>query len=292
MKKYILFYNPASGHAVFKKKLDWMISSFQKRGLLLIPYRTQKAGNEAFCDVVREIHPEGLVVAGGDGTVNEIINLMMHYRIDLPLAIIGCGTSNDFATYLKINRDMNAYFDRIEAGETRFIDLGCVGDTCFINVASAGMLSSVAHEVDVRLKNALGKIAYYIKGLGELPKIRAFPLQIVSDGESFQAEVFLFVVANSSVVGSMKNIGTDIEVDDGKLDLLAIRKCSIPKLMTILADLLAGKPISEKEYVYHTQAKEFTLSSTESLQSDLDGEEGPQLPLHIKTIHHALRVYA
>ncbi len=292
MKKYILFYNPASGHAVFKKKLDWMISSFQKRGLLLIPYRTKKSGNEAFCDVVKALDPEGLVVAGGDGTVNEIINLMMQHRIDLPLAIIGCGTSNDFATYLQINRDMNAYFDRIAAGMTRPIDLGCIDNTYFINVASAGMLSSVAHEVDVRLKNALGKIAYYIKGLGELPKIRSFPITIVSDGKAFQTEVFLFVVTNSSVVGSMKNIGTNIEVDDGKLDLLAIRKCSIPKLMTILADLLAGKPISEKKYVYHAQAKEFELSSSDFLQSDLDGEEGPALPLHIKTVHHALRVYA
>ena len=98
MREFILFYNPVSGHAAFKKKLDWMIDAFQKRNMILIPYRTQKDGNQDFIEFVREIQPEGLVAAGGDGTVHEMVNLMMHHDLNLPLAIVGSGTSNDFAT--------------------------------------------------------------------------------------------------------------------------------------------------------------------------------------------------
>ena len=142
MREFILFYNPVSGHAAFKKKLDWMIDAFQKRNMILIPYRTQKEGNQDFIEFVREIQPEGLVAAGGDGTVHEMVNLMMHHDLNLPLAIVGSGTSNDFATYLHINEDMERYFDRIAAGTTRRIDLGRVGKTYFINVASAGSMTS------------------------------------------------------------------------------------------------------------------------------------------------------
>ena len=291
MKKLVLFYNPVSGHAAFKNKLDGMIEAFQRRGILLLLYRTKREGNEDFADFVREVEPEGILAAGGDGTVHECVNLMLHHQIDLPLGIIGSGTSNDFATYLRINEDMEAYFDKIAAGKTQRMDLGRVGDTYFINVASAGMMTSIAHEVDARLKNALGKMAYYIKGLGELPKFRAVPLTIEADGKPYAIEAFLFVVINSAVVGSMKNVARDVSVTDGQLDLLAIRKCSIPKLMTVTADLVAGKPISDKECVLHLQAAHFQIRSAEPLESDLDGEAGPMLPLSIDTVPRAIAVY-
>ena len=291
MKQFVLFYNPVSGHAAFKNKLDWIIEAFQARDMLVIPYRTRKGGNERFVDFVRALSPDGLIVAGGDGTVHEIVNLMLHGHLDLPLAIIGSGTSNDFATFLGIESDMDRYFDAIAAGKVRPADLGRVADTYFINVASAGMMTSIAHEVDVRLKNALGKMAYYIRGIGELPRFHSFPLRIEADGVRLEAEIFLFVVANSAVVGSMKNIAEGIAIDDGKLDFLAVEKCSITKLMGITADLIAGKPISEKESVIHIQAKSLTISSEEPLQSDLDGECGPALPIHIDAIPHAIMVY-
>ena len=292
MREFILFYNPVSGHAAFKKKLDWMIDAFQKRKMILIPYRTQKEGNQDFIEFVREIQPEGLVAAGGDGTVHEMVNLMMHHDLNLPLAIVGSGTSNDFATYLHINEDMERYFDRIAAGTTRRIDLGRVGKTYFINVASAGSMTSIAHEVDAWLKNAMGKMAYYLKGIGEIPKFHSFLLNVIADGIEYTLDTFIFVVSNSAVVGGMKNIARDVSVSDGKLDFLAVKKCSIPKLMTVTANLLAGKPISDKDYVVHIQAKHFIISSPETLESDLDGEIGPRLPLTIETVHKAISLFA
>ena len=291
MKKLVLFYNPVSGHAAFKNKLDSMIEAFQRRNILLLLYRTKKEGNEDFVDFVRETQPEGVLAAGGDGTVHECVNLMMKNGIDLPLGIIGSGTSNDFATYLKINEDMERYFDVIAAGKACRMDLGKVGEDYFINVASAGMMTGIAHEVDARLKNAMGKMAYYIKGLGEIPKFHAVPLKIEADGVLHELEAFLFVVINSAVVGSMKNVAKDVSVTDGKLDLLAIRKCGIPSLMAVTADLIAGKPVSEKDKVLHIQAENFRIESTEPLQSDLDGEIGPMLPLTIETVPQAIAVY-
>ena len=291
MQKLVLFYNPVSGHAAFKNKLDWMVEAFQKRGILLLFYRTKKEGNEDFVDFLRDVEPDGVLAAGGDGTVHECVNLLVKNKIDLPLGIIGSGTSNDFATYLKINEDMEAYFDKIAAGSCRRMDVGKVGDKFFINVASAGMMACIAHEVDRRLKNSLGKMAYYLKGLGEIPKFRSVPFVITADGVRHELEAFLFVVINSAVVGSMKNVATGISVEDGKLDLLAIKKCGVHKLMAITADLVAGHPVSEKDGVLHLQAKDFRIETEGELPSDLDGEEGPMLPLTIETIPQAIAIY-
>ena len=287
----MLFYNPVSGHAAFKNKLDWIVEAFQRRGILVVFYRTRREGNEAFIPFVREVNPDGLLVAGGDGTVHEIVNLMMKGSLDLPLGIIGSGTSNDFATYLGVNTDLEAYLDTIAAGRTRRVDLGLMDGTYFINVASGGAMACIAHEVNARIKNSLGKMAYYLKGIGELPKFRYFPLKIEADGAHYELETFLFVIINSPVVGSMKNVANGVAVDDGKLDLLSIGKCSIPKLMSITADLIAGKPVSEREDVLHVQAKHFRIESGIPVESDIDGECGPMLPLTIETVPRAVAIY-
>ncbi len=287
----MLFYNPVSGHAAFKNKLDWIVEAFQRRGILVVFYRTRREGNEAFIPFVREVNPDGLLVAGGDGTVHEIVNLMMKGNLDLPLGIIGSGTSNDFATYLGVNTDLEAYLDTIASGRTRRVDLGLMDGTYFINVASGGAMACIAHEVNARIKNSLGKMAYYLKGIGELPKFRYFPLKIEADGAHYELETFLFVIINSPVVGSMKNVANGVAVDDGKLDLLSIGKCSIPKLMSITADLIAGKPVSEREDVLHVQAKHFRIESGISVESDIDGECGPMLPLTIETVPRAVAIY-
>lgn len=287
----MLFYNPVSGHAAFKNKLDWIVEAFQRRGILVVFYRTRREGNEAFIPFVREVNPDGLLVAGGDGTVHEIVNLMMKGNLDLPLGIIGSGTSNDFATYLGVNTDLEAYLDTIAAGRTRRVDLGLMDGTYFINVASGGAMACIAHEVNARIKNSLGKMAYYLKGIGELPKFRYFPLKIEADGAHYELETFLFVIINSPVVGSMKNVANGVAVDDGKLDLLSIGKCSIPKLMSITADLIAGKPVSERENVLHVQAKHFHIESGIPVESDIDGECGPLLPLTIETVPRAVAIY-
>ena len=292
MKRLLLAYNPVSGNALFKSRLDGIIEEFQKRDVLLSFYRTRKGNNDAMTDFIRASGAEGVIAAGGDGTLHGVVNLLMKTGIDLPVGMIGSGTSNDFATYLHVNENLEDYFDRIAKGQTRRVDLGRVGETYFVNVASAGVLTSIAHEVDAKLKNALGKLAYYLRGIGEIPKFRSFPLSLTADGEETKLDAFLFIVLNSSVVGSMKNVAKDAVVDDGKLDFLAVKKCSPARLMKLTADLIAGKSVIGQEAVLHVQAKKFSVSVPDgSLVSDLDGELGPMLPLEIETIPNAIEVY-
>ena len=291
MKKLILVYNPVSGDASFKNKLDRMLEQFQQRNCMLLIYRTRRDNRGIFAEFVRTADAEGIIVAGGDGTVHEIVNLVLQENIKLPVAIIGSGTSNDFATYLGINDDLDAYFDRIAAGHTRRVDLGRVVKEYFVNVASAGMLTGIAHEVDVRLKNAMGKMAYYLRGIGEIPKFRSVHLQVEADGRMLEEDAFLFVVVNSGVVGSLRNVAVNAKVDDGLLDMLLVRKCNVAELMALTAEIVAGRSVEHKENVLYLQASSFKITADTKLESDLDGECGPDLPLVIETIPKALEIY-
>lgn len=292
MKKMILAYNPVSGHADFKNRFDIIAENLQRRNVLLQLYRTTKQ-NENFAAFLKAANADGIIVAGGDGTLHNIVNLLKKNNADLPVGIIGCGTSNDFASYLKIDLDSQKYFDAIADGNTRRIDLGETGGEYFINVASAGMMTAIAHEVDARFKNAIGKLAYYIRGIKEIPKFKTMPLNITADGKNYELDAFLFLILNSSVVGSMKNVAEAARIDDGKLDLLAVKKSSAAELMKLTADLIAGKSVMTAKNVLHIAAAEFVVETdgAEEAISDLDGEKGPALPITVKTLPGALEIF-
>ena len=292
MKKILLVYNPVSGNANFRKNLDEIIESFQRRKILPILYRT-RAENfaEDFFESVKISGAEGIIAAGGDGTLHRIINYMKNFNINLPVGVIGSGTSNDFATHLKIS-DTEKYFDSIAENKTIQIDLGLVNDReFFINVASAGVFTSIAHEVDSKQKNSLGKIAYYLHGLGELKNFKSVPLVIIADEQIFEIEAFLFLVLNSPAVASLKKISDIAKIDDGKLDLLALKKCSPRSLLNLTQKILAGKCIDTDENIFYIQAKNFVINSPANLISDLDGEIGDNLPIKISTIHRAINFF-
>ncbi|MBQ1940748.1 MAG: YegS/Rv2252/BmrU family lipid kinase [Anaerovibrio sp.] len=288
MKKLVLVYNPVSGRAVFKSQLDEIIEKLQSRGCMVIPYRTTPE-NRDLLDFIKAAAPEGIIAAGGDGTVHEIVNLVMKEKLDIPVGIIGSGTSNDFATYLKL--DTEEYFDRIAAGNTMKIDLGWTGEDYFINVASAGMVTSIAHEVNTRLKNVFGKMAYYVQGLKTLPQFKALDLRIKTDKEEIEEKAFLFLITNSSVVASFKNAAVQASVQDGLLDLIVIRQCNIAELMKLTAELMAGREMTDTKNVIYIQGTTFDISCDSELDSDLDGELGPKLPLHIEVVPKALEIF-
>ena len=288
MKKLVLVYNPVSGRAVFKSQLDEIIEKLQSRGCMVIPYRTTPE-NRDLLDFIKAAAPEGIIAAGGDGTVHEIVNLVMKEKMDIPVGIIGSGTSNDFATYLKL--DTEEYFDRIAAGNTMKIDLGWTGEDYFINVASAGMVTSIAHEVNTRLKNVFGKMAYYVQGLKTLPQFKALDLRIKTDKEEIEEKAFLFLITNSSVVASFKNAAVQASVQDGLLDLIVIRQCNIAELMKLTAELMAGREMTDTKNVIYIQGTTFDISCDSELDSDLDGELGPKLPLHIEVVPKALEIF-
>ena len=291
MKRILLAYNPVSGHAAFKRKLDSIIDAFQKRGIILSMYRTRRDDWSDFADFVKESRAEGIISAGGDGTLHAVVNAVLKAELQLPIGIIGSGTSNDFASFLEI-KDLNSYLDAVVEGKTRKVDVGVVnGHEYFINVASAGSLTSIAHEVNAKLKNSLGRLAYYLRAVREIPKFKPIEIRVHADRVEFELEAFLFVVLNSPTVAGLKHAAEFASVDDGKLDFVAIRKCNTKRLINLTRDLFAGRGANDDEVIFHLQSKRFYISSKQQLTSDLDGEVGDELPIEIDTLPKAVEIF-
>ncbi|MBR5913426.1 MAG: YegS/Rv2252/BmrU family lipid kinase [Selenomonadaceae bacterium] len=292
MKKILMVYNPVSGNAKFKRRLDDIIETFQRRKILLATYRTTPNDTARdFYECVKVFNPCGIISAGGDGTLHAVINWLMKLEFDLPVGIIGSGTSNDFATHLKISDD-EEYFDAIADNQTLTVDLGLVNEhEYFINVASAGALTAIAHEVDARQKNSLGKIAYYLHGLSEIPNFKSVQLKIFADGQNFNVDAFLFLVLNSPAVAGLKKVVDAAQIDDGKLDFIAIKKCSPQKIFSLTKKIFSGNCVDDGTNIFNVQAKNFEISSTTNLTSDVDGEIGDALPLKISCIPSAIKIF-
>jgi YegS/Rv2252/BmrU family lipid kinase len=292
MRKFILVYNPLSGDASFRHRLDefneYMI---RNRCFVLSVRTTRKEDTREFIQLAQEVKVEGIIVAGGDGTLHEVVNAMLHAGIDLPIGIIPSGTCNDFATHFRMRYDLEKCCQVIVNGHSKAADVGKVNDSYFLNVASGGLFTSVAHNVETPLKNTLGKMAYYLKGLGQLPHFNSYKMKITADGNVIEDELMLFLVMNSGMVGSFPKLAPQAKIDDGKLDLLIVTKCRIAELMGLFVSIMAGNHMNSR-HIINLQASTIAIECEEDVESDLDGELGPKLPIAISTIVNRVRFYS
>ncbi len=123
-----------------------------------------------------------IISAGGDGTLYEVINGMAEQEYRPQLGILPLGTTNDFARLLPSRKNVDAACDLIIKQYSRPIDVGKVNQRYFINIAGGGSMTELTYEVPSKLKTMLGQLAYYMKGLEKLPRLRPIEIYARSKG--------------------------------------------------------------------------------------------------------------
>lgn len=287
MDKVRLIYNPYSGENVILRELDRVVKMHQEKGYEVVPYRIQrdKSIDEALDDI------EGykyILVAGGDGTVDSVVNAMKRKNVDLPIGILPLGTANDFAKFLGIPNKVEDALERILKFNPKPIDLGKVNDKYFVNVASTGLLTDVSQKTDVNLKNTIGKLAYYLKGLEEIPNFRKLKVKITTDEMVYDDTMYLILVFNGQTAGNLR-LATKAEVDDGYLDLIIIKAVQLYEILPLFIKILKGDHLDSKKVVY-VKTKKIRIETDEEIVTDIDGEKGPDFPLDIECIKGGINV--
>ncbi len=136
MKKVKFIYNPHAGDNYIIDKLDDVIEIHQRHGYIIVPARLDDHLDMAIAlEDIREGYHH-ILIAGGDGTVDILINYMMNNGIDLPIGILPMGTANDYAKYIGIPRDISRALDQMFETNPRRMDIGKINDKYFLNVAS------------------------------------------------------------------------------------------------------------------------------------------------------------
>lgn len=290
MKKVKFIYNPFSGEGIVTKNLDTIIAKYQAKGYTIIPYRisTEQELSTAFIDIDSSFHH--ILGAGGDGTINQIINLMKEKKLDIPLAILPVGTANDFAKFIGMPSDIGEACDKILNGEVREIDLGKANDRYFINVFSFGLFTDISQKTPTHLKNILGKLAYYLNGIKELPSFRKLDIKVTSDEFSYEGNALIFFTFNGRTAGNI-NISYKSEINDGLLDVIILKGENLKLALLSFFEFFKSEHLEKPKDIIHFKSDNFTVEySDNSLNSDIDGEIGPTTPIHIACIKNGLKL--
>ena len=202
MRKIKLIYNAKAGQNEFKYFLDAIVEKFVDNGYDVSLFRTGK-GTDLEGYIKESADAYGIVVAGGDGTINRVVNAMMKNNIKVPLGVIPAGTANDFANHINMPASYIQCIDRILEGKIEPVDVGLANNNYFINVCSAGVCTNTSQKTDKNLKNMFGKLAYFFTGIVEFFKFKPFEVKVETEHDIFVGKIFLFLIFNGSTVGGL-----------------------------------------------------------------------------------------
>ena len=288
--KVLLIYNPNSGNRTFKNYLDTILEKFQEKGQLVTLWRINDC-----CDLpvlfqqIDRTEYKKVLIAGGDGTIHQVVNTLLANGFDLPIGVYPGGTANDFAHNFDLPSDIEAMTEIYTRGGFSYSDVGMANGEYFINVASLGCLTDVSQKTDPKAKTSFGIFSYYLKGLEEFQKLRTIKVRVKSEEYVFEDEIYFMLVMNGKSAGGFKKVSPQSEISDGLLEVIIFKKCPVLELMNVLAKILRGEHTKNPNVRYFRTAK-LTVECEDETGTDLDGEHGVPFPLEIEVVPKRLKI--
>lgn len=291
MKKARIIYNPTAGREQFRKDLPTVLERLERAGYETSAHATTGEGDATEAAKIAVARKFDLVViSGGDGTINEVIQGIAEAEYRPEIGIIPSGTTNDFARALSIPRDTDQAVNIILENNILPLDIGKVNDEYFVNIAGGGDLTELTYEVPSKMKAVIGQLAYYVKGIEMLPSLKPVRTRIEYDGNVFEDDIMLFLVANTNSVGGFEKIAPNALINDGYFDLIILKETNLAEFLRIATAALRGTHIDDKHIVY-LQAKKIKITPESRMQLNIDGEYGGLLPGEIVNLKQHIEFF-
>jgi diacylglycerol kinase (ATP) len=292
MEKTCIILNPAAGNA---RDLEDVVARLSRvpNGEIRI---SNKPGSAArFASAALRKGFDLVVAAGGDGTLNEVVNGIGENLGDARVGLIPLGTGNDFARTIGVPDDLEAAIDLIVIGETRDVDLVRVTSDevrYFVNVSAGGFSGLVDEKLTPEMKKTWGPLAYLRGAAAALPELRAYRTTLALDNsESLTLDLYNVVVANGRYVAGGTLIAPEASIDDGLLDIVLIPKRSAPELALLAAQVALGTHLTSEAIVFR-RAAQVTVNSKPGMWFNVDGELVGNEPARFEILPRALRFIA
>lgn len=296
-----IIYNPTSGRELVKKNLVDILQIYEKAGYETSAFETTAEKNSALHEANRVAKAgfDLIIAAGGDGTINEVVNGIASLKKRPKIAIIPAGTTNDYARALHIPR--NNLIDAaklIQKKETIKMDIGkaimAEKETYFINIGGGGLLTELTYDVPSTLKSVFGSLAYFVKGAELLPRIKPIPMHIEYDDGVYEGTASMFFIALTNSVGGFEQIAPDAKLDDGKFTMIVVKTASQIEILHLAALLLnGGKHINHPNILYAKTSKIHAKPANNSrMMINLDGEYGGDAPVTFVNLHQHIEIIA
>ncbi len=288
----LVILNPRAGPAPLQRSLpDRVGASLRAHGVAADLHLTRGVGDAT--DVAREAGARGyqrVVVAGGDGTVNEAVVGLAGGSV--PLGIVPVGTVNALAQNIGLQSgDVQTACRAVARGCVRRLDLGYLGGRPFANMAGVGLDALIVQDAVGPAKTVFGPYAFVGIGLAHLARREQWRYEAVLDGRHLEGEMWLLLVSNSPRYTWRLVLCPQAAPDDGFLEYTFIGGCSRSEFLRIVMDTMGlGKPASGSPYVTTHQGRHLVLNCDPPAPWQVDGELGGLTPVECVTRAGALPV--
>jgi diacylglycerol kinase (ATP) len=217
-----------------------------------------------------------VVAAGGDGTLNSVLNGIAPWLGSVRLGLLPLGTGNDFARSAGIPNDLEGAIAVLRGGHVRRCDVVCYRDgrlrRLFLNVSAAGFSGEVGHRAARDLKRSWGPLAYLRAAIDTLPERSEYRLALRFDGHDEVHETALnLAVANARFVAGGIPIAPTAQVDDGRFDVLVVRPCPLPALAALTSRAVLGRHLDDPRILFR-RARTLEVRASPPLPLNVDGE--------------------
>ena len=236
-----------------------------------------------------------LFVAGGDGTLNEVLNgVHASGRLaDVVFGLLPLGTGNDFAAVIGVPNDIDAAVRGFAHGHTIVVDVGQLENRVFVNVSAGGFVAEVSEAVTPELKTVAGRLAYLIGGAQALLSYRPVRARIEPLGESHvlhpselleaagstpaegiaphDVDLQMFAVCNSRLIGGGRLIAPEAVIDDGWLDVCVVEAMPTLEFVNLLRQVARGEHLGDPRVSYF-RTRDLRLQFDRVIKVNTDGQ--------------------
>lgn len=297
--RVVFLVNPASANGSTGRRWPELAHAAAAAGLAGDTLMSERAGHLG--ELARSAARSGatlLVVVGGDGSVNEVVNGIADLDDAPPIAIVPRGTGWDFVRTFRIPRDVTRAAHVALHGATREIDLGRVtyrawdgseATSVFANIASAGMSGAIAQRANETTKALGGKASYLLATFAVFSRWRATEMRLSVDDEIRGGTMIDVVVANGRYFGGGMMICPEAEPDDGLFDVCTIGDLTKADLVRTMPKTYRGThlPHPKGELL---RGRVVTVDGGVPVPVELDGEQPGTTPARFEIVPRALRL--
>jgi diacylglycerol kinase (ATP) len=272
--RIVLIVNPAAGSAQDRSPIDDASTRLRHAGHDVNVRETAGQGDAARLAADALDGGAGLVVAaGGDGTLNEVVNAVAAMPGGLAqcaLGLLPVGTGNDFARTLGID-EVPAAVQALVDGATRQVDLVQLDGRVFLNASAGGFTAETSSQVTSGLKQAVGKLAYLIGGARAFLEYEPVRTRVEVAWRTFELDLQLFAVCNGAYIGGGHQLAPSACPDDGEMEVCLVRASSAFDFLALLPRLSTGGHVEDDDVAYF-RAREVTLDFARPIKVNTDGE--------------------
>ena len=288
MIKIIL--NPKSGGGKVKKVFEKLKPILEEKKVEYVVYETEKEKQAIY--LANELTKEGacdIVVIGGDGTLNEVVNGFSNFE-NCRLGLIPAGTGNDFATGANIPKDPVAALDLILNGEAKYtdymqMDAGVRG----INIIGTGIDVEILQRCK-RSKILKGKLQYLISLIISLFKFKNYKVTAKFNGKEKEYQALIACVGNGCMFGGGIRMCPKAQIDDNKLDFVVADGVKRRKIPGAFIKLMKGR-ILEQDFTRFENVERVEVYPEKKFIMNVDGELYEDLEFKVSIVKNKLMMY-